>query len=279
MAQGLTGRVVAVTGGARGIGRATAAALHEAGCRVAVGDLDGDAARATSAALGDGVLGLPLDVTDRASFDLFLDEVEAGLGPLDVLVNNAGIMPLASQLEESDDAMDATVAVNLRGVMLGTRAALRRMAPRGRGHVVNIASSAGKVGVPGAATYSATKHAVVGYSASVRSEVRSTGIEVSCVMPGIVATELTAGISQLRGIPNAQPEEVAAAIVETLGKPRFGVYVPRIFGPLLGSLSALPTRAQDRLSHAFGSDTTMTQLDREARRDYEERAARSSGSS
>ena len=268
----LSGLVVAVTGGGRGIGEATARALAARGCRVAVGDRDVAAARSVADELGAPALGLPLDVTRRESVEDFLDEVEAGLGPLDVLVNNAGIMLLSSQLEESDAAFEAQVAVNLRGVALGTRSALRRMAPRGRGHVVNVASSAGKVALAGGATYCATKHAVVGYSAAVREEVRSVGLEISCVMPAIVTTDLAGGMSPTRGIPPLSAQDVAEQVVSAVRRPRFGVYVPRGIGPLLGVTGALPTRARDAVARAFGADRTMVELDREARRDYEERA-------
>ena len=244
--QDLTGRVVAITGGGRGIGAATARALSAAGCRVAVGDRDVENAREVAASLRQPALGLPLDVTARDSVETFLDEVEGGLGALDVIINNAGIMPLASQLEESDAAMEAQIAVNVRGVMHGTRSALRRMAPRGRGHVVNVASSAGKVGLAGGATYCATKHAVVGYSASVREEVRTVGIEVSCVMPSLVSTELGSGMTPPRGIPLPSAEDVAAEILSALRSPRFGVYVPRQLAPLVGMTSALPHPRQGR---------------------------------
>src|ERR1700736_3380074 len=97
----LAGQVVAITGGGRGIGRATAAALIAQGARVAVGDIEASLAQSTAVELGNGTVGVALDVTDRASFARFLDEVEAHLGPLDVLINNAGIMPIGPFVEEA----------------------------------------------------------------------------------------------------------------------------------------------------------------------------------
>ena len=144
------------------------------------------------------MLALHLDVTDHAGFTAFLDEVERELGPIDVLINNAGIMPLALLHEESDATTAKLIAINLAAVVHGTREAVRRMRPRRRGHIVNIASIAGKAGVPGAATYCATKHGVVGLSEAVRLELRGTGVEVSCVMPTIVHTELAAGVASTR---------------------------------------------------------------------------------
>src|SRR5277367_3192414 len=187
----LAGQTAVVTGGARGIGRATAAALLSAGMNVSIGDLDGELAQQTAAELSSqNAYGGSLDVTDRASFEQFLDETEAHLGPIDVLINNAGIMPLHHFLDEDDDTARRIMDINVHGVILGTKLALQRMLPRDRGHIVNIASQAGKVGTPGGATYSASKHAVIGLTESVRGEMRLQGanIDLSYVMPSVVAT-------------------------------------------------------------------------------------------
>ena len=173
----LAGDVVAITGGARGIGRATAAALIAQGARVAIGDIDAALAERTAQELGSGTVGLPLDVTNRTSFATFLDEVENRLGPLDVLINNAGIMPIGPFVEETDATAIRMIDINLHGVIYGSKLALERFIPRNRGHIVQIASIAGKVGFPGGATYCATKHAVVGLSESIRAELRGTNIE------------------------------------------------------------------------------------------------------
>ena len=111
---------------------------------------------------------LPLDVTDRASFAKFLDEAERQLGPVDVVINNAGIMPVTALVDESDDSIKRQLDINIYGVIVGTQLAIERMRPRGSGHIVNIASQAGKTAIPGIATYSGTKHAVVGISEAVR---------------------------------------------------------------------------------------------------------------
>jgi NAD(P)-dependent dehydrogenase (short-subunit alcohol dehydrogenase family) len=179
----LDGQVVAITGGGRGIGRATAAALIAKGARVAIGDIDGPLAERTASELGSGTVGLHLDVTDKASFESFLDQVESRLAPLDVLVNNAGIMPVGPFVDESDAATRKLVDVNIMGVIIGSKLALKRFRARGRGHIVQLASIAGKGGFPGGATYCATKHAVVGLTEALRSELRGTGIEVHQVLP------------------------------------------------------------------------------------------------
>src|SRR3712207_2005501 len=190
----LSGRTAVVTGGARGIGRAITEALIAKGARVAIGDVDREAAERTAAELGDAVVGLPLDVTDLAGFTAFLDDVERRLGPLDILVNNAGIMPITPLEAESHASITRQLEINLRAVIHGTQEAMHRMRPRGTGHIVNVASMAGKTGFPNLAPYSATKHGVVGFSEAVRGELRGTGVEVSLVMPGIVKTELATGL-------------------------------------------------------------------------------------
>ena len=190
----LFGRVAVVTGGGRGIGKSLALALASEGCRVAIGDVDAAAAEAAAAELGPDAVGLPLDVTDRPGFTAFLDEVERRLGPIDVLVNNAGIMPVGPFDEEDDATAIRILEIDLHGVIHGTKEAVRRMKPRGTGHIVNVASSAGKTGFPNLATYCAAKHGVVGLSEAVRSELRGTGVEISVVMPGIVKTELSTGL-------------------------------------------------------------------------------------
>jgi NAD(P)-dependent dehydrogenase (short-subunit alcohol dehydrogenase family) len=158
------GKAAVVTGGGRGIGRAVARALAREGAVVAVADLDGAAARDAAAELGPRAFGAAVDVTDHAAFSAFLDEVERRIGPLEILVNNAGIMPVGP-LEEEDAASTARqLELNLHAVIHGTREAMRRMRPRGRGHIVNVASLAGRTGFPWLATYCATKHAVVGLS-------------------------------------------------------------------------------------------------------------------
>ena len=270
----LNGKVVAITGGARGIGKATAAALVRGGCRVAIGDLDLALAEQTAAGLGGGSVALPLDVTDRRSFESFLAETERQLGPLDAVVNNAGIMPVTPFVEESAESVERQIAINLRGVITGTQLAIERLRPRGSGWIVNIASQAGKGGVPGIATYSATKHAVVGLSEAVRAELRGSGVEVVCVMPTVVNTELTSGVGQ-RWIKPVEPEDVADAIVEAMEVGRFDVFVPRVNGAIFRFVQLLPRGVREAIGRATGLDKLMLEVDRGARRAYEERAAAS----
>ena len=271
----LHGRVVVITGGGRGIGRAIAVALAAKGCRVAVGDLDAHAAREVAEALGGDAVGLALDVTDHAGFSTFLDEVERRLGPVDVLVNNAGIMAVGPFEEEDPATAVRQLEINLHAVIHGTREAVRRMKPRGTGHIVNIASSAGKTGVPNLATYCATKHGVVGLSEAVRFELRGSGVEISVVMPGIVRTELAAGLAETRGFKASSPEEVAGLIVEALEFPRFDVFVPKSIGVTWAALQVVPRRAREAIARALRVDRALLDADRDARAVYEARAAAS----
>ena len=270
----LDGKVAVVTGGARGIGQALARALAREGAVVAIGDLDAVAARAAADALGNGSLGLALDVTDRPGFTVFLDDVERRLGPVDILVNNAGIMPLTPLDEEDDASVTRQLEINLHAVIYGTQEAMRRMKPRGSGHIVNIASLAGRAAAPGLATYVATKHAVIGLSEAVRAELRGTGVEITAVMPGFARTELASGVPDLRGVPRVTPEQIADATIEALKVPRFDVWVPRRLGPLVAFGAILPRPWREAVSRAMNSNH-VARADRGARAAYEARAAAS----
>jgi NAD(P)-dependent dehydrogenase (short-subunit alcohol dehydrogenase family) len=269
----LAGRSVAITGGARGIGRATAAALIAQGARVAIGDIDAPLAKTTAEQLGAGTIGLPLDVTDRASFSAFLDEVESRLGPLDVLINNAGIMPIGSFSEETDATARRMVEINLHGVLLGSKLALERFLPRRRGHLVQIASAAGKLGFAGGATYCATKHAVVGLSESLRSELRGTNVDVSVVIPVVVNTELGSGLPETRSFKPIEPEDVASAIVDALQTGRYEVYVPKSMNRIVRLGALMPRRTADAVARLLKGDQVLAHPDHLARAAYETRMA------
>jgi NAD(P)-dependent dehydrogenase (short-subunit alcohol dehydrogenase family) len=270
----LNGKVVAITGGARGIGKATATALVRKGCRVAIGDLDLELAEQTATGLGGGTVALPLDVTDRGSFSAFLEETERQLGPVDVVINNAGIMPVTALVDETDDSIKRQLDINVYGVIVGTQLAIERLRPRGSGHIVNIASQAGKTALPGIATYSGTKHAVVGICEAVKAELRGSGVEVHCVMPTVVNTELTAGVSQ-KLIKPVEVEDVANEIVDALELGRFDVYVPRSNAIMTRISALLPRRVGEAVARLMKADKLMFEVDHGARRAYEERAAKS----
>jgi NADP-dependent 3-hydroxy acid dehydrogenase YdfG len=140
---------VAITGGARGIGRATAEACLRAGMSVVIGDIDAAEVAAVAAELGERAVGLPLDVRDPDDFEKFLIEAEERVGPLDALVNNVGVAPIGLFIDEDPSDTQRMVDINIGGVLTGTQLALRRFAPRGHGHIVNLASSAGQIATAG----------------------------------------------------------------------------------------------------------------------------------
>lgn len=271
MTDTLEGRIVAVTGGAQGIGREIARRLATAGARVAIGDRDIDAATATARALPGTVRAFPLDVTDTPSFQRFLDEVTALWGPLDVLVNNAGVMWVGSFDAEPETATERMLAVNLHGVIRGVRLAAPAMRARGAGHIVTVASAAAKVSPPGESTYAATKHGVLGYLTGVREELRGTGVRLSVIMPGVVDTDLAVGTAT-GAAKLLRPADVAEAVAQVLARPRFEVTVPGYVGPLVRLAGLLPQALRDPVLRRMVPNQVAAVRDSNARARYESRA-------
>lgn len=240
----LDGALVAVTGGARGIGRAIAARCVAAGARVWIGDVDAAGLSDTAAQLG--VRAAHLDVADAGSFAAFLEEVAVD-GPLDMLVNNAGIMQTGPFLELPLSGHERETGVNLLGVVHGLRLVLPGMVDRRRGHVVNIASMAGKITTPQMATYCATKFAVAALSRAVRAELVGTGVTVSTVLPAAVRTDLTTHLTLGGAVPTSEADDVAAAVVGTARRPRAETQVPRWLPPMGLVEQAVPEAWLDRV--------------------------------
>jgi meso-butanediol dehydrogenase/(S,S)-butanediol dehydrogenase/diacetyl reductase len=194
--KGLAGKVVLVTGGASGTGAGIAQIFAQFGSKVAIGDLHKEPAEALAKELapiggnGNGVLGIQLDVTDRASTDDAVSRIEAELGPIDVLVNNAGVSSAAAFLDITDEEFSRLINVNLRGVFVVTQRVLPGMLERGNGRVINISSTAGKEGLPGLAHYCASKFAVIGVTQSLAKEVATSGVTINAVCPGVVRSPL-----------------------------------------------------------------------------------------
>ena len=213
-----------------------------------------------------------LDVTRRESFTAFIDAAEAAHGPLDVLINNAGIMPIGPFLQEPDDVARRLFDINVHGVILGMKIALPRMLARGSGQVVNLASAAGRIAsLPGEATYVATKHAVVGLSEAVRCELEGTGVSVTTVLPNLANTRLGSGMHAARGMKKLEPEDIADAIVDAIGRRRAEVYVPASLRPLSVLDLALPRRARRAVHRAFRSDRVAQEFDHAKRAAYQGR--------
>jgi len=148
------------------------------------------------------------------------------------------------------------------------------MRPRDTGHIVNIASLAGRAAAPGLATYCATKHAVIGLSEAVRAELRGTGVEVTCVMPGFAATELASGVPDLRLVKRVTPEEIAEATVAAIKVPRFDVWVPRRLAAIITLAAVMPRPVREWVSRAMNSQKVVA-VDPAERAAYEARAAAS----
>jgi 2-hydroxycyclohexanecarboxyl-CoA dehydrogenase len=222
----LEGRTALVTGAAGGIGAATCRRLAAEGATVAVTDLDRAAGEPLAAELGGRAY--ELDVRSTASVGAAVERAETDLGPLDVLVNNAGYDEFAFFTRTDETVWDRVLAVNLRGVLAVTHAVLPGMQDRGRGRIVNVASEAGRVGSQGSTVYSAAKAGVIGFTKAVARESARFGVTCNAVAPGPIDTPLLmsaperlgeigqrlvegmVGSTAMRRI--GQPDEVAAAV-------------------------------------------------------------------
>ena len=213
-----------------------------------------------------------LDVTSRESFASFVDSVIADAGRIDVLVNNAGVMPLGWFLDEPDAISRTTLDVNVWGLIHGMRLVLPGMIARGNGHVVNIASMAGKIPFPGMAVYNASKYAAVGITAAVRRELHGTGVTASAVLPSAVRTSLSSGV-RLGGImPTADPSDVAAAVLRTCRTRQAEVTVPRWLGGWKVLDGLVPTSVMALGRRLAGDDRGLI-VDNAARSAYADRIA------
>jgi len=243
---------------------------------VAIGDLSGELAAESASHIGRAAIGLELDVADRSSFESFLDSVESELGPIDVLVNNAGVMFVGPFEAEDDGALGKMVDVNFAGTVLGMKLVLPRMRARGSGHIVNVVSAGAFVAAPHEASYAATKHAVKGVCDGLRFELRGSGIDLTLVYPGVVRTELAAGTNPGRSGAWVEPSQVGEAIADAVRSPRREVFVPRSLSVLLRVFAMLPAGGRLTLGKLFGVDKVATQVDRAERDEYERRMAASS---
>jgi hypothetical protein len=268
----LPGRVVAITGAGRGIGLKTAQLLLARGAKVALGDLDETLVR-EAAGSHPSAAAFAVDVSNRDSFARFLEEAERTLGPVDVLVNNAGIMPVGPFLAEAPEITRRQVDVNVHGVIDGMKLALPKMLARGSGQIVNLGSMASLVGLPGEAVYCGTKHAVLGISEAVRSEIRGSGVDITVVMPNLAATDLGSGMSPARAAKLLTADEVADRIVWAIERPRFEVPIKADAALSLKFRRFLPARVRDLTDRAFAMDRVATDVRDAERAAYERRLA------
>jgi len=276
----IRGRTIAITGAARGIGYATAKALLAEGARVVIGDRDvalQESAVADLTKLGP-VSGYPLDVTDRESFATFLDKARTdGGGHVDVLINNAGVMPIGPFLEQSEQSIRSAIEVNLYGVLTGCQLVLPGMIARRSGHIINIASVSGLMPVPGQVAYVGAKFGVVGLTAALADEVAPHGVDVSVVMPPFTNTELISGTKTGGAIKPVEPEDIAAAVIKTLEKPKTHVSVPAPLRFTAQAAQMLGPRGRRWLNKRLGLDRVFLDFDQTARSDYERRARAAQG--
>lgn len=269
----LEGASVAITGGAQGIGRATAEEFIARGARVSIGDLDLDLARQTAAAIG--ATAHHLDVADPESYRAFLAATAEEHGNLDVLVNNAGIMPNGGFLDLDDRMNQLMMDVNVWGVVNGMRLALPAMVERRRGHVVNVASLAGKFPIPGLAMYNATKFAVVGLTAATRREYVKSGVSITAVLPSAVDTALASGLA-MKPIPKVKPEQIAAAVVGSVANRKGEIAVPGYVGGLAGIAAMTPEPIMNGIRRLVRDDRALRPASDE-RSDYRARLDAAAG--
>src|SRR3954467_7466736 len=232
--------VVAITGAARGIGLATAKRLAAAGAHVALGDGEHAQVRVARDAVGGSAFAHVVDVRDEDSFQAFLTAVVGEFGALDVLVNNAGIMPVGPLLEESAAEARRMFDVNVHGVLTGTKLAAPLIAGRPGARIVNLASVAGKLAVPGQVSYAATKSAVLAICEGSRWELRDRGIGVTAIIPSFTNTELIAGTAPIKSVVPVEPDAVAGAIVDAIAAGKDEVYVPKEVQPVGAFIGMLP---------------------------------------
>ena len=266
------GMNVAVTGGANGIGRAVAEHFARAGARVVIGDIDGAAAQAAAESLGSNALGLQLDVTDREAFARFIDTAEERHGALDVMVNNAGIDWIGPFHEEPDEVTRREVEVNLLGAITGSRLAVQRMLPRGRGHLVNVASGVGRVPLPG-------QRRLLRHQARRRRAHGVPAPRVPRERPSLLRHPARSGRDRdarragaaARCVARVTPDDVAAAVVDAVRKNRFEVWVPRNQAVTAKIGNILPRRAREAILRMIGVGKIAGETDQTARRSYHER--------
>lgn len=221
------GKVVLVTGGSRGIGKACAARFVQAGARVALCGRNGETARAAAQEVGGDTRGFQADVGDPADVDRLVKDITDAFGPVNVLVNNAGIVRDGLLMRMKNDAWDAVIATNLSGAFYCCRAVTRNMLRARWGRIINISSVIGLHGQAGQANYASAKAGLIGLSKSLAQELATRNITVNVVAPGYITTDMTAGLTEeqrdniLAMIPakrQGTPEEVADSVCFLAGE-------------------------------------------------------------
>lgn len=271
----LHGKRIAITGAARGIGRATAIELHRRGAQVAIGDVDIEAANIAAKELGSGAVAFRLDVTDPESFRDFVDQTRRSLSGLDVLINNAGIMPIGPLLEMTDATIERAAHINLLGPAIGMRSALPGMLEQGGGHIINVSSTAGKTPVPGGLIYCAVKAGLLSLTDGARLEFGARGIAFTTVIPSFTNTELIAGTQGTKLLKTVEPEDLARQIADAVGKPKREVYAPKSLRAIFALEPFLGRRMREGLYRKLGAYDAFLEFDHAGRAAYDKRVSES----
>ncbi|MBT3217946.1 MAG: SDR family NAD(P)-dependent oxidoreductase [Proteobacteria bacterium] len=269
----MEGQTAFVTGAAHGIGKAVGQALVEAGARVVFADCDeAGVQRAVEGGVNreiERARAEVLDVSKEEAFFELVNRVESEWGPIDVLVNNAAVMDIVRFDGADRERIRQQLEVNLGGTLNGMAAVLPQMVARGSGHVVNMGSIAGQTAIPYVATYAATKNAIAALTEAIRSELRGTGVALTCILPGQVETRLLAGAGSPRLIPRATVEQVATATLKAIRNKPARVYVPGSLRFAAALPYVLPQFAVDAIARFLRSDTMYRSPDPEERAPYD----------
>ena len=260
----IVGKNIVITGGARGIGRQIAIKMARLGGRIVVYDVAAEALEAIVdeiVAAGGEAYGYVCDVSNRQEVYRIADEVKARAGPVDIVVNNAGIISGRRLLEIPDERIEAVFGVNVLALYWVTKAFLPEMIERNSGHIVTMASAAGLLGVDRQTDYAASKHAAIGFAESLRAELKRaghTGVKTTLVEPFYVDTGMVKGVKSRfpRLLPILEQEEVAARVVRAVMKNQQEVRIPTVL-KLVPVLRILPVSLFDRLAGFLGVHESM----------------------
>jgi len=254
----VSGQVVLVTGGAGGIGLGMVKKFLGLGCKVVVLDINAEALSKVEKELNtDKVKTYVCDISNRDNIYATADRVKAEVGDVDILVNNAGIVIGKTFLDTSDTQTQKVMDINAMGPMWMTKAFLKPMVQKNKGHVVTIASAAGTCGVPKLVDYCASKHAAIGFTEALRMELAyiKSDVKTTCIMPFYINTGMFDGVKSWF-IPMLEPEYVIESIVQAVLTNQVKVHLP-VITMVVFLLQFVPISAYDFLSNLIGTTASM----------------------